>query len=188
QMDVPHGGDADHVSSSAWSGEEASATTRSQCTSSPVSSSRTVRSTSSRHGAEGTVPVTSTAPPRTSTRTPSSPGSPAASRSWRWATRYSGLCSGGTPPAEAVPWLLMGAPLLGPSDGRTCARRPSSAAPSRPGAPDDVQPLQQVEEGGRHGLVAAVAAHPLPVDLLPQRAGDGQHRAEVAVVFGERGH
>ncbi len=55
------------------------------------------------------------------------------------------------------------------------------------GRVDDVQPFQQEEERGRHGRVAAVAPHLLPVDLLAQGAGDGQHGSEVAVVLGERG-
>jgi hypothetical protein len=55
---------------------------------------------------------------------------------------------------------------------------------SRAGA-DDTQPLEQIQEGGRHGFPVALLVDPGPVDLLPQRACDEQQGAEVAVVLGE---
>ncbi|MFC7512413.1 hypothetical protein ACFQV4_28255 [Streptomyces thermocarboxydus] len=99
-------------------GDEDSLTTRSQCTSSPPSSSRTTSSTSSRQRADGTVPVTSTAPPRTSACTPSSPSSPEARRSWKWATRYSGPAS----------WVFMGFPSTGGSMTFSRSSRKKNAA------------------------------------------------------------
>ncbi|CAM5582646.1 hypothetical protein SGLAM104S_04829 [Streptomyces glaucescens] len=86
-VDVTDGCDADHASSSAWSGDDASATTRSQRTVSPVSVSPTIRPISSRQCDDGTVPVTSTESPCTATCTPSSASGPPARRSRRWATR-----------------------------------------------------------------------------------------------------